>query len=735
VEKSEENRKMKPILHDIVSGWFLGKKINESLKNNEEPEENSLKTFETLQKSTQTTLSKTVQQFLIIEHDDKEIDYDEFLTKDSTRLLNFEMLTFEKLTAGLSEEDLKDESKVFKQSGEYIKKVSKVVHNYFLNHINKEVDFKSYSNCFELLDEKKEEILFSTLKYHMVDKKSLFAFQFVVPFIERNLQNILFGSKVHKLKSKGKKIDFEKIEEEIPTKISELLSDSNMIQLFGKDIVFLFRLLIGPLHGVNLRNVTLHGFMTTNEWYPGFTSLILMIIFSVSSQCKELREKFEITFDQRPFEECPFKLYKKPLLSMEDFKIKELESIMDRSLFVIPNVKDQWKEAILSYEKKEYYHCLVYLFPLIEHSIRRIYVCSNDCAERLLTAEQHSLYTTLDILLTEYMSFSENKEDKNQIFNELGRIYENVLWDVFLWEECPRIRDMLSHGGCDPFKISQEIADYILSVSLALIVQYDIYNTQQEEYNKKLPLIMKESYSFFEEDYIPIYHPKHVVERYLKGSRNFNSNFICRMEFPELLESKYTYKIIEELKNDIELVQSYLCFSVELKDKWMRKNDLIVKNRLIYGVVMDDKEYKKAIKMKEILNSCDENLKSINEHYDFLWDIIVSKKSTTQHRKHLGQLVAYTKLFVHFFKLSIDIVETEFNHQEDSDQEFLTKVYNNVVGMEMLNKSRKFRQAYETLASFVVPSTEIEKIKFGTIHKKFVDRNFGEILNYQYLKK
>jgi hypothetical protein len=136
VEKSEENRKMKPILHDIVSGWFLGKKINESLKNNEEPEENSLKTFETLQKSTQTTLSKTVQQFLIIEHDDKEIDYDEFLTKDSTRLLNFEMLTFEKLTAGLSEEDLKDESKVFKQSGEYIKKVSKVVHNYFLNHIN-----------------------------------------------------------------------------------------------------------------------------------------------------------------------------------------------------------------------------------------------------------------------------------------------------------------------------------------------------------------------------------------------------------------------------------------------------------------------------------------------------------------------------------------------------------------------------------------------------------------------
>jgi hypothetical protein len=725
---------VKPILHDIVSSWYLGKKINDLIKNNKEPEK-SLKTFEILQQSTQTTLSKTVQQFLIFEHDDKETDFDEFLTKDSTRLLNFEMLTFEKLTAGLSEEDLKDESKVFKQAGEYIKKVSKVVHNYFLNHVNNETNFKEYSNCFELFGEKKEEILFSTLKYHMVDKKSLFAFQFVVPFIERNLQNILFGSKVYKLKSNGKKIDFAKIEDEIPTKISELLSDSNMIQLFGKDIVFLFKLLIGPLHGVNLRNVTLHGFMTTTEWYSGFTSLILMIIFSVSSQCKELRENFEITFDQRPFEECPFKLYKKPLLNMKDFNMKELESILDRSLFVIPNVKDQWMEAILSYEKKEYYHCLVYLFPLIEHYIRRIYVCSNDCAERLLTAEQHSLYTTLDILLTEYMSFSDNKEDKNQIFNELGRIYENVLWDIFLWEECPRIRDMLSHGGCDPFNISQEIADYILSMSLALIVHYDIHNTQKEEYTKKLPLVMKESYLFFEEDYVPIYHPKHVAERYLKNSRSLNSNFVCRMEFPELLESKYTYKIIEELKDDIELVQSYLNFSIELKDKFMRKNDLIVKKRLIYGVVMDEKEYKKAIKMKEILNSCDENLKLINEHYDFLWDIIVSKKSTTQNRKHLGQLVAYTKMFVNFFKLSIDIVETEFNHQEDSDQEFLTKVYNNVVGIEMLNRSRKFRQMYETLASFVVPSTEIEKIKFGTIHKKFVERNFGEIMNYEYLKK
>ena len=727
-------------LHDIVSGWYVGKALNTSLKLKKEPTEELLNKFEKLQKSTQTTLSGTVQNFLIFDHDENNKDFDKFLTKDKIPLLNFEELTIEKLTSGLTEEELKDETKMFIKAGDYMKNVTNVVHNYFINTIKDEEQFKLYEDYFELFDEKKNEIILSTLKYHIIEKNSMFAFQFLVPFIERNLQNILFGVRLYKLKKNKKKIDFEKMEEEIPTKISEFLSNSEIIDLFGKDIIFLLKLLIGPLHGINLRNITLHGFMTTNEWFNGFTSLILMLIFSISPICKNLRKNFEINFQQRPFEKCVHK-YKKKMLNFKDFDISILDEFLNRSLFIIPNVKDQWKKSFEFFKKNEFYNCLVYLFPLIEHSIRRIYVCSNEnSVDRLLTAEQHSLYTTLDILLTEQMTFSENKEEKNQIFKEIGIQFQNICWDIFLWEECPRIRDLISHGGIDPFiqEEMKEISNFILSFSLAFIIKYDVQNieNQNEIYIKKLPEILKESFNFFESEYIPIYHPKHVVQKSILKSKKNLEEFEIKIEFPELLESKYTIKIMEDLKNDIDLVGNSLnFFKIEIGELKLRSNDLTNKNQLIiFGVILTEKEYKKSIKLNEILKSCDENLKLLKEHHQFLWNIIVDKKSTTQHRKHFGQLISYFDLFLKFYKFSIEIVEAEFNHQENQDQEFLTKIYNCVTGMEASLKTRKFRQAFEIIASFLLDDA-FQKIKFIVLHKKFVERNFGEVEKFEYLKK
>eukprot|EP01080_Neovahlkampfia_damariscottae_P011416 gene11416-4583_t len=694
--------------HDIITGWYVGKALNSVLKTKNTPEEELQKRFEKLQNSKQTTLSKTVQNFLIFEHNEDNLNYDQFLTQEKIPLLNFDMLTFEKLTEGLTEEELKDETKMFIKASDYMKNVVNSVHHYFLNTTKEEKDFKIYQEHFHLLDEKKEEIIYSTLKYHIIDRNSLFAFQFIVPFIERNFQNILFGARIHKLKEKNKKIDLKKMEEELPTKISELLSDPEMIELFGKDIIFLFRLLIGPLHGINLRNVTLHGFMTTHEWFDGFTSLILMLIFSISPICQNLRKKFQVNFQQRPFEKCVHK-YKKPFLDFKNFDMKVIEDYLNRSLFIIPTVKDQWKAAIGSFEKEEYFHCLVYLFPLIEHAIRRIYVCSNDCADRLLTAEQHSLYTTLDILLTELMTFSENKEDKNQIFGEIGITFQNLCWDIFLWEECPRIRDMISHGGIDPFDKNgvKEISNFILSFALSFIVKYDVENIENDDnYYNKLPSILKESVSYFENDYIPIYHPKHVVKKSIEKTKEILQNYEIKTEFPELLESKYTTKIVNDLKNDIDLTQKYLnLYQIEIGKQTLRNNDFFSKkkNEVIHGVVMNEKEYKKAIKLNDILKSCQENLRLLQEHHEFLWNIIIDKKSTTQHRKHFGQLIAYFQLFFNLNKFAVEIVESEFNNQENHDQEFLTKIYNNVTGMESCLKTRKFRNAFEIWSSFLIP--------------------------------
>lgn len=56
-----------------------------------------------------------------------------------------------------------------------------------------------------------------------------------------------------------------------------------------------------------------------------------------------------------------------------------------------------WEDVIKEFIDGNYLNSLVLLFPQIEHSLRRFYVCSNGCEEKSLTAESDVLYTTLDV--------------------------------------------------------------------------------------------------------------------------------------------------------------------------------------------------------------------------------------------------------------------------------------------------------------------------------------------------
>jgi hypothetical protein len=47
----------------------------------------------------------------------------------------------------------------------------------------------------------------------------------------------------------------------VPRLLRELLLTSQMESIFGEDIIFLLRLLIGPPTGFNLRNIIWHGFV------------------------------------------------------------------------------------------------------------------------------------------------------------------------------------------------------------------------------------------------------------------------------------------------------------------------------------------------------------------------------------------------------------------------------------------------------------------------------------------
>ena len=81
-----------------------------------------------------------------------------------------------------------------------------------------------------------------------------------------------------------------------------------------------------------------------------------------------------------------------------------------------------WLQAIEWYQKGNYVNALILLFPQIEHSLRRVFVCVNDCSDRLWTAETEVLYSTLDILLNEKVF---ETEQNNHLYTELGNFFKN----------------------------------------------------------------------------------------------------------------------------------------------------------------------------------------------------------------------------------------------------------------------------------------------------------------------
>lgn len=62
--------------------------------------------------------------------------------------------------------------------------------------------------------------------------------------------------------------------------------------------------------------------------------------------------------------------------------------LYDKTLVKIHNSK------ILSYYRFDL--CVILLLPQLEHGLRRVFACVNNCPHRVLTAESTVLYTTFD---------------------------------------------------------------------------------------------------------------------------------------------------------------------------------------------------------------------------------------------------------------------------------------------------------------------------------------------------
>lgn len=104
-----------------------------------------------------------------------------------------------------------------------------------------------------------------------IERKYFLCFSKGVTFLERTLGDVIFSQLPNPS------------EELVPNKLSEILLHPLISQSLGEDILFILRTMIGPLNGLNLRNVIWHGFVTYEEFSPNYTSFFLVLLLSLST--------------------------------------------------------------------------------------------------------------------------------------------------------------------------------------------------------------------------------------------------------------------------------------------------------------------------------------------------------------------------------------------------------------------------------------------------------------------
>ena len=127
--------------------------------------------------------------------------------------------------------------------------------------------------------------------------------------------------------------------------------------------------------------------------------------------------------------------------------------------------------------------CALVLLPQLEHAMRRVFAVANSCPQRVLTAENTTLFTTFDEILSPHLEDGST----NQLRSYIGDCRLTMLLDMLMYPEGVRIRDRLSHGECallvaadvtdrssydDDVLMWQHIANHVIAVTSSLCVLF-----------------------------------------------------------------------------------------------------------------------------------------------------------------------------------------------------------------------------------------------------------------------
>ncbi|CAG8653560.1 11150_t:CDS:2, partial [Paraglomus occultum] len=278
------------------------------------------------------------------------------------------------------------------------------------------------------------------------------------------------------------------ITSQVPPLFRDLLLERPLADILGEDFVFLLRCLFGPPNSMNLRNIIWHGFICEEEFSPTpaiwYYCLIVVLAMSVCAKVKFSEASCEVLI-RRHTKKAFTGLYHLPqnfnwdYLTKSDFEqmyeliLNEcvphsipphihLLSILNQTFFVIPTTIPTWRRAFEYMYTGQPILFLILALPLLEHSLRRLYICLNqDVSDhRLCTGNVGEYFLTMDVMLRKSVSMQCDiakvlaqkelvEERKNGIFDQLKGDVMDLLEDLFVHVSGPRLRDRIAHGDYD----------------------------------------------------------------------------------------------------------------------------------------------------------------------------------------------------------------------------------------------------------------------------------------------
>ncbi|XP_039248767.2 endoplasmic reticulum membrane-associated RNA degradation protein-like [Styela clava] len=310
-----------------------------------------------------------------------------------------------------------------------------------------------------------------------------------------------------------------------PFLLRDLLLDDGLWKLFGANRMKLLQVLIGNPHGINLRNLVWHGFLGPAEIPHVFVSLLLCICESLASVLNLHEDKIQ----QRPLisDSYPMQLFRDRLQCTS--LLKDVDKIWRciSDSHICPVLWPFLEESFNLYAQKEFGDCVTLIIPCFETWLRILFAQSNDCEERILTAESSSLYTTLDEILAQHL----DDGSENRIRFVLGDEIMMVLMDLFVLQDGVRIRDRLSHGEMSLAIIKSQIASVLICLTLRVLwclTREQKWNTLDEaalgeclEDGTHEDCFLKRFATSFDNQlkgYCSLFHPLNIAKRsYLKS--------------------------------------------------------------------------------------------------------------------------------------------------------------------------------------------------------------------------